>query len=520
MHDLLADRLARASRHLLSKLTADEAGSGQCFRSLTRGRALETALTLHLLKREDIEHPWQQQLRAWLEAHLGEADPFTRLLGCKVLGRPADTSAQSAVDAMVGQVEYARERKEQLLQVLLAEVGLYPADSLPLRVGSALPPSSHRFAQIYAAGTRVMRARHRGLSVMALPESRWLRNFQHVNGGWEAQGLTTLVALLGLGRDAPESFERGLRYLGRSQREDGGIPFCDITVFTTAIAGLALLEAPSPRVPDPVIDYLVARQALDGGWCCTDDVAQTDVDTTTQALQLLVQVAPQRCQATVERAQHYLLGLQRPDGGWPTYLREGDSEVTMTANAVLSLSLGLSRARHLRAPIQRGLRLLVSRQRADGTFERSWSCSETYSMFRVLWASKVARTTGALDAMKAEDLGRMSRRAVAYLHATQREDGSWGQRAGLPGDVLSTAYAVACLCLTDQRERVGRAARFLLSRQTEDGGFLAEPDMVGPRPFLYDDPLLGTLFCVIALGMVAHKQAAAHLDDRSEVAAV
>jgi prenyltransferase beta subunit len=506
MHPELETRLARASRYLLSRLTVSGADSGHCVDSPTRGRALETALTLHLLRREGVERPWQPRLRSWLEAHLPEADAFSRLLGGQVLGRPPDTSAQAALEAILQQVEYARERKLRLLQVLLAEVGLYSADSLPLRAGASLPSSWHRFTQIYAAGTRLMRARHRGLPVGALAESHWLRNLQHANGGWEAQGLTTLVALLGLGRTFPDCFERGLHYLERSQRGDGGIPFCDITVFSTALAGLALLEAPSSHVPDELAVYLLARQAPNGAWCFHEEMVQTDVDTTTQVLQVLTQTATRRHEGAVERAQHYLLEMQRPDGGWPTYVRDGDSEVTMTANAVLSLSLGLRHAPHLREPIRRGLALLVARQREEGTFERSWSLSETYSMFRVIWASQVAGAAGVLEEGEARDVRGMCERALAYLRAHQREDGSWGQSGQRPGDVLSTAYALACLALTGQRERMSDAVRFLLSRQTQEGGFPSEPDMVGPRPFIYDDPLLGTLFCLIALGMVARQQ--------------
>jgi prenyltransferase beta subunit len=506
MHPELDTRLARASHYLLSRLTATETGSGHGVSSPTRGRVLETALTLHLLRREGLERPWQPRLRSWLETHLAEADAFSRLLGGKVLGWPSDSSAQAALEQLLQQVEYARERKLRLLQVLLAEVGLYPADSLPLRAGAPLPSSWHRFTQIYAAGTRLMRARHRGLPVGALAESHWLRNLQHLNGGWEAQGLTTLVALLGLGRTFPDCLERGLHYLERSQRDDGGIPFCDIPLFDTALAGLALLEAPSRHVPDGLTDYLLARQAPNGAWCFHEEMVQTDVDTTTQVLQVLTQLADRRHEEAVERARCYLLEMQRPDGGWPTYVRDGDSEVTMTANAVLSLSLGSRNTPHLREPIRRGLALLVARQREEGTFERSWSLSETYSIFRVIWASRVAEAAGVLEEHEARDVRGMCQRALAYLRAHQREDGSWGQSARRPGDVLSTAYGLAGLALMGQREHLDAAVRFLLSRQTQEGDFPTEPDMVGPRPFVYDDPLLGTLFCLISLGMVARQQ--------------
>lgn len=505
----LAPALARACRHLLSHLTVAEGESGSYFRSPTRGRLLETALTLHLLKREGVEPYWQQRLRGWLRAHLHEGDTFTRLLTSEVLEQPVEQSAQQAIEAMLHNVEYAKDRKLRLLQVLLAEVGLYPLDSMPLRVGASMPSSWHRFSQIYAAGTRVMRARHRRLPVTALPESRWLRNYQSFNGGWEAQGLTTLVALLGLGRAYPDSLERGLRFLERSQRQDGSIPFCDITLFDTALAGLALLESPASTAPPELGVYLTARQSDDGAWAFNEGVMQTDVDCTTQALQLLIQLDGERFWPAIERGQQYLLRLQREDGGWPTYVPDGDSELTMTANAVLVLSLLLVRDPQLRRPIQRGLKLLMRRQQDNGTFERSWSKCETYSMFRVAWAVAMARAAGALtgedeeEVVTEEALDRMLQRSAEYLHDHQHEDGSWGQSPDKPGDVLSTAYALAALCLMRRSERVERAVQFLLSRQTPKGDLPSEPDMVGPRPFTYDDPLLGTIFSVMALGMAA-----------------
>jgi hypothetical protein len=47
------------------------------------------------------------------------------------------------------------------------------------------------------------------------------------------------------------------------------------------------------------------------------------------------------------------------------------------------------------------------------------------------------------------------------------------------------------------------ALRFLLSRQDEDTGeFISIPDVVGPRPIVFNIPLLSTIFPVMALRIV------------------
>lgn len=500
--------LARGAGHLLAHL-ADAPGGGRWFRSPSRGRALETALTLHLLRREGLRPAWQPRLVTWLEGHPAD-DPFTRAIVGAVLGRAGDRGADAAVAAILRDVAYARDRKHALLHALLAEVGLGPVDPSPLVIGAAAPPSFHRFARIYAAGITLLRARHQGLPIAALPESAWLRDQQGPDGSWEAQGLTTLVALLGLGRSFPACFDRGLEFLARSQRDDGGIPFCDLGIFGTAVAGLALRESGAALVPADVGDFLAARQADDGAWAFDDGVVQTDLDTATQVAQLLARLGPQRHRAPLQRAHRYLLAMQRPDGGFPTYVHAGESEVTMTANAVLALSLALPGAPALLPAIGRGLRFLPAHQRGDGSFERSWSRCETYSMFRVLWALDTARAAGVrLDRADERALAAMERRALTYLCAHQHDDGSFGAVPGAPGDALSTAYGLGALCSLRRPERAGLAAAALLARQTDDGAFPSPPDMVGPRPFVYDDPLLSTTFSVLALGLaarLAHRQ--------------
>ncbi|HEX8823718.1 MAG TPA: prenyltransferase/squalene oxidase repeat-containing protein, partial [Archangium sp.] len=303
--------------------------------------------------------------------------------------------------------------------------------------------------------------------------------------------------MLGLGRERPECFERGLRFLERLSRPDSSIPFIDnLNLWVTALSGLALSEVQGapPSVLSRMGEYLATHQSDEGGWSFTENVVQNDTDTTAQCLMLLQELGEPRHAATLARGHRYLLERQRPDGGYPTYLSAGDSEVTMTACILQAQGRRLGGDPRLAEPIQQGLRYLVASQQPDGTFERSWSLCETYSIFRVMWALDACRPL--VTATQGETI---RQGALNYLLASQHADGSWGQTANEPGDVLSTAYAVSALSLMGHRERLPRALRYLLFRQSPDGAMPSRPDQSGPRPFVYDEPLLGSIFSVIAL---------------------
>jgi hypothetical protein len=465
--------------------------------SQVRGRLLETALTLHLLRREGVEPQWQQRLGTWLGENPGGADGFSHLLATQVLGQEPCSSTRAALDGLLKDLQYGTSRKRHLLQVLLLEVGLRPGGQELLETLPATHPSWHLFSRIYAAASRLILHRRLGLKVDGLPEVAFLRDTQGANGGWEQQALLTLVALLGLGQEQPECFARGLRFLHHLSRPDGGIPFIDnLNIWVSALTGLALREvrgAPPSMLMDLGV-YLAAHQSEEGGWSFTEDVVQNDTDTTAQCVMLLQGLGLRQHEATLARGHYYLLRLQRPDGGYPTYVGDADSEVTMTACILQAQGQRVREDPSLVGAIQRGLGYLVNSQQPDGTFERSWSLCATYSLFRVLWALEECQpyvTAGQGEALR--------QGALRYLLASQHENGSWGQTAHEPGDVLSTAYAVSALSMLGHDERLPRALSYLLSQQTPEGALVSRPDQSGPRPFVYDEPLLGSIFSIIAL---------------------
>ena len=95
------------------------------------------------------------------------------------------------------------------------------------------------------------------------------------------------------------------------------------------------------------------------------------------------------------------------------------------------------------------------------------------------------------------------RRCVAFLRGRRRADGSWPIHPDdAEGHVLSTAYALAgltaCPGSLTSRELYD-SVQVVLAAQGEDGGFHGGPDSLGPRPFVYDVPILTTIYSLWAL---------------------
>jgi squalene-hopene/tetraprenyl-beta-curcumene cyclase len=497
----IADRYHWGLRFLIQHLVPAEDGSGSFINGKTHGRVLETALTLHILRQANQDTLWQRRLRGYLQSHLATADGFSQLIGSAVLGlaRPEDVLAR--LRRLMGGLEYGRRRKHALLAMLLVELGSVSLEQAQVGPEDFSELAAHRFSQIYCASLRLMYYRRNALEVAPQADVDFLVRSQARNGSWEQQTLLTLLAMMGLGSAHP-AFRKGLEFISSLEREDGGIPFIDNQdVWVTALSGLALqAEGVYPEVQEQLASYLIPRQQANGGWTFTDGVVQTDTDDTANCVQMLLQRDRHRFSPVVDRALDFFRQLQREDGGYPTYEREGESEITMTANILLVQSLCVDRHPHLMPALRSARRFLLERQRNDGRFEKSWSVCESYSIFRVLWALDVGPTM--------EDETRMAvvrARSMRYLRETQRADGGWGQSEGMPSDALSTAYALASLSLLRRRypvesARITRAVHYLLSQQDpKTGGFVSIPDVAGPRPIPFDLPLLSTVFSLLAL---------------------
>lgn len=499
---------ARAVEFLVTHMMEAESHAGFTFFSPMEGRVLDTALTLHVLQQSGLDLAWQERLRTFLLDHVDSTDLFSSTVARSVLAvsrpgskRREDPVFSSGLSRILQGLKHARKRKKALLGTLLAEVSAIPFESASFDPELFSDEVSHLFSQIYFAALKVIHGRRRAEPPADLAEDvDFLVETQATNGSWEQQSLLTLVALLALGPESP-SFERGLAFLRTMTRANGAVAFCDnLNLWTSALAGLALLDSDqvTRAALHSVAEYIVSEQQTGGGWAFSERVTQTDTDTSAQCAQLLLQLDKDRYAPQIEAAHAHFACRQRPDGGYPTYEVAGESEATMTANIALLQAMSIEAHPEFRPRIESALSYICAHQTAEGTFERSWSLSEIYSIFRVNLAFDACR-----DVVRGPAIEAARRRSAAYLTKSQHGDGGWGHTASSPSDALSTSYALLCFALlgpTVHHAQVTAGLDYLLSQQDPTTGEVVSiPDVVGPRPIVFNIPLLSTVFAVMAL---------------------
>lgn len=313
-----------------------------------------------------------------------------------------------------------------------------------------------------------------------------------------------------------EDDDEGLRYVGaRSNTWDTGFVL------------QALAELPSPE-PDTVSamnrahDFLDAAQmtcelpnaaaywrdpAL-GGWCFSDGQHRWPVsDCTAEALSgLMLMYEHPACSGgerlgdeRLRQAAEFIVSRQNADGGFGTYERRRAgkllelvnpsemfgqcmtelSYVECTASSIAALShyrkhySDLPEKRIDRA-IARGIRLLKSRQLADGSWQGFWGINYTYAIFHV---AKGLRMAG----IPADDRALIA--AADWLKRHQRADGGWGEHytsclvdhyvEHAESQAVMTSWAVLGLLeiLPPEDEATVRGIQWLINQQKSDGGW-------------------------------------------------
>ena len=284
---------------------------------------------------------------------------------------------------------------------------------------------------------------------------------------------------------------------------------CMSPVWDTALSGHAMIEAigggclDGQKNLDAACDWLVARQittrrgdwaearpvARPGGWAfqyCNE--YYPDVDDTAVVAMLLHRNGRSEHAAAVEKARHWIVGMQSRSGGWGAFDADNDREILNqipfadhgalldppTADVTgrcISLLAQLGHAED-RPAIERALAYLRVEQKADGSWYGRWGTNYIYGTWSVLCA------------LNAADVPRddpMVRRAVDWLVSIQRADGGWGEDErsyALGGYVENaeslpsqTAWAMLGLMAAGEADHpaVRRGAAYLQSSQNENG---------------------------------------------------
>ena len=488
-----------SARDRLAQRVLDSIGRGGAILGDCESRVLESALALCLMQRLDMHPAAQERARGYLlgQWREGQLDSFHHALTASVLGLDAELSPAAAIEAYLADFEhFTSQRKRLFFTIVLAAVS---GERIELRVRadqfqtgeehqSWVKVMMHALKVLFFASRGQLEAlEQRDIDALLLTTSR--------GETWEQYLLAHLLALLAL--DHLEGYEhvvsRCVEDLLAQQRHDGGFAFItSMEIFATATAGLGLVGAGygGPQLHG-VGDYLAGQQQWNGGWGYAQGVRQTDVDDTAYCVEFLRALDAKRYRGTISRAERYMITMQNPDGGFPTFQRGSDSEVAMTA-AVLN-ALAPSRQRY-RQVFQRGVRFIVDNQQQNGTFERSWSNAHANAIFRALLAMQTLNADMSVSEQAAAE-----RRAMSYLRLSQNEDGGWGHGFGDHSDPISSAYALITLSHFDAEYTLGKGVEYLVGCQQGNGGYLSKPDQSGPRPIAYDVPVLADNFALIAL---------------------
>ena len=266
-----------------------------------------------------------------------------------------------------------------------------------------------------------------------------------------------MLRLVGLPEDDPDVVlaRKALDKLVAHNGEEAFCQPCLSPVWDTALVAHSLLEAGHhPAEAARALDWLAPQQILDvvgdwavkrphlrpGGWAFQySNLFYPDCDDTAAVALALDrarrETGTRRYDAAIARAKEWLVGMQSTNGGWGAYDVDNDATYLnhipfadhgalldpptpdVTARC-LSLFGQLGERPETSAPVARALAYLIAAQRADGSWFGRWGINHVYGTWSVL---------SALAAIGVAPSHPSVRRGVAFLETAQNDDGGWGE---------------------------------------------------------------------------------------------
>ncbi len=314
-----------------------------------------------------------------------------------------------------------------------------------------------------------------------------LHDSMPASGGFlEAIPLTAFVALslINAGYGHTAVVEKGIDFLKRTQREDGGFPIdIDLSTWVTSLSIKALgnkidlvlsLEAQEKltvhlkQLQNKTIHPF--NRTLPGGWGWTHATgAVPDADDTPGVILALLRICPhQAVLSEVLLACEWLIKLQNRDGGFPTFSRGWGklpfdrSCADLSGHAFLALatvvdiyghSLTAKQKRKITKALAKTLNYLKDNQQEDGAWLPLWfgnqqapnGANPVYGTARVLTYLNDAIIRLKQHPELANKTTLLCNHAAQFLLAVQNTDGSWGGNKNLPGTIEETALSVSAL---------------------------------------------------------------------------
>ncbi len=273
-------------------------------------------------------------------------------------------------------------------------------------------------------------------------------------------------------------------------------------------------------------DWSVRRPGLaPAGWAfefANDNYP--DIDDTAEVVMALGRTGEPAAGA-VDRAVAWIEGMQCRDGGWgafdvdntQTLCRElpfcdfGELIDPPSADVTAHVVEMLAKLGGSKEAVERGVQWLLRAQEDDGSWFGRWGANHVYGTGAVVPGLIAAGLTADDPAV---------REAVAWLEGHQNPDGGWGedlrsyrdysQRGRGPSTASQTAWALLALLAAGERsEATHHGVAYLVATQCEDGSW-DEPWFTGtgfPGDFYINYHLYRLVFPVTALGRFLNGEA-------------
>jgi squalene cyclase len=354
---------------------------------------------------------------------------------------------------------------------------------------------SYALPALIGVGIYLHRSRRKGFPGYRMIRERFvrpaidkLRGLVPASGGFlEAIPLTGFVVmcLIAAGESKNEIIVKGLEFLRKQQREEGGWPIdTDLSTWVTTLSIKALGTYIHQLMPESEINllrrHLLSLQyktthpfngAAPGGWGWTNYSGSVpDADDTPGAILALLEIyrASKEERTAIENGCRWLIDIQNKDGGFPTFCKGWGklpfdrSCADLTGHALLALAktnelLHENLSSDLKASINRSIRMamryLGKNQSENGSWLPLWfgnqltrdNTNPVYGSAKVCIYLSECLAMQHLDAGIIRQLGQMGRKAQNFLVSRQNSDGSWGGDKGIPGTVEETSLAVCAL---------------------------------------------------------------------------
>lgn len=313
------------------------------------------------------------------------------------------------------------------------------------------------------------------------------------SGGFlEAIPLTAFVtlSLINAGYKEMDVVKKGIVFLKRTQRNDGGWPIdVDLSTWVTTLSIKALRskkdEVLSATQQNVLAEHLKSIQNKGihpfngtgpGGWGWTNFSGSVpDCDDTPGTILALLQLkSSEEIKSEVIAGAKWLLQLQNNDGGFPTFskgwgkLPFDQSCADLTGHCLLAIStclniyeedFSLTEKKSFGKSIARAVNYLERNQLINGSWLPLWFGNQhtpnhenpVYGSARVLTYLQDTLINNASNPVLRNQLQPMIDVGIQFLTDVQNSDGSWGGDYKIIGTIEETSLAISALIGTKHK---------------------------------------------------------------------